>query len=443
VAGAAGGMSATFATPIAAVLLAVELLLFEYKPRSLIPVALASATAAALRVPLLGRGPLFPVPPHAPLPGPGLAICLAMGIVAGAASGGLTALVYGFEDMFTRLPIHWMWWPAIGGLGIGVGGLIAPRALGVGYDTIHALLLGQLVGTALLGLLLAKALIWSFSLGSGTSGGVLAPLLIMGGSLGAALGQWLPYHDPGMWAMVGMAAIMGGTMRSPLTAVIFTLELTHDINMLLPLLIACSAADAFTVLALRRSILTEKVARHGHHLTREYAVDPLEVLRAAEVMTREVEALPADMPLAEAVPLLTEPDKAGPRPHQGYPIIDADHRVLGMLTAADAYRWAAEGFRSDERLAERRSAPVYVAYPDEPVRRLADRMAQAKLGRLPVVTREDGRLVGIVSRSDLLQARLRQIAEEEDRRRILLADVRVRVRRSAGESLPRSGGQGA
>jgi len=419
VAGAAGGMSATFATPIAATLLAVELLLFEWKPRSLIPVALASAVAAAVRVPLLGSGPLFPTPAHAALPWSGLALALGVGVVAGIASGGLTGLVYGFEDLFTRLPLHWMWWPAIGALGIGVGGLLEPRALGVGYDTIHALLLGQLVGPALIGLLVAKALMWSFSLGSGTSGGVLAPLLIMGGSLGALEGHWLPGGPP-VWALISMAAIMGGTMRSPLTAVIFTLELTHDINLLLPLLIACIAADAFTVLALRRSILTEKVARHGHHLTREYAVDPLEVLRTAEVMTRHVDALPAEMPVAEAVALLTDPAPGpdGALPHQGYPVIDTEQRVLGLFSLTDAYRWQAAGVAAGDRLQDRLRPPVFVAYPDEPVRRAADRMAQAKLGHLPVV-----------SRTDLLQARLRQIAEEEDRGRILMADVRIRLRR--------------
>jgi CIC family chloride channel protein len=185
VAGAAAGMSAVFATPVAAVLLAVELLLFEWKPRSFIPVAVASIIASVLRIPLLGAGPIFPVVPHAPSSGVELAFAAVIGILAGFGSGLLTMLVYAFEDLFQKLPFHWMWWPAIGAVFVGVGGLIEPRVLGVGYDTIHSLLRGELVGAAIIGLLAAKALVWSIALGSGTSGGVLAPLLIMGGALGA------------------------------------------------------------------------------------------------------------------------------------------------------------------------------------------------------------------------------------------------------------------
>ena len=197
VAGASGGMAAIFGTPLAAVMIAVELLLFEWKPRSFIPVAAAAAVAAALRVPLLGPGPLFPVAPHLGLPLSVLGWSLVAGLAAGFGSAALTGLVYGFEDLFTKLKFHFMWWPAIGGLAIGLGGLLYPRALGVGYDTIGDLIRGHLVGASLLGLLITKALIWSIALGSGTSGGVLAPLLIMGGSLGALGASALHASDPG------------------------------------------------------------------------------------------------------------------------------------------------------------------------------------------------------------------------------------------------------
>ena len=275
VAGAAAGMAAIFAAPMAAVLLAVELLLFEWKPRSFVPVAVAATVGAALRVPLLGAGAVFPVPPHAMLSMSGLATGLVVGVIAGFASALLTKLCYFCEDTFAKLPIHWMWWPMLGSLAVGVGGLFAPRALGVGYDVIRDLFAGNLIAGAALGLLIAKALMWAIALGSGTSGGVLAPLLIMGGAIGAVESTVIPGHDAGLWAMISMAAMMGGTMRSPLTAVIFLLELTHDINLLTGLLIACTAAHAVTVLVMRRSILTEKVARRGHHVNREYIVDPL------------------------------------------------------------------------------------------------------------------------------------------------------------------------
>src|SRR5262244_930325 len=239
VAGAAAGMSATFAAPVAAVMLAVELLLFEWKPRSLIPVALASAVAAVLRRYILGFGPLFPVPPHPLFIGPkGLMACVLVGVLAGALSALLTLSVYAAEDFFQRLPIHWMWWPALGGLAIGLGGLVFPQALGVGYDTIGALLQGDVPGRVLAGILIVKWLIWSISLGSGTSGGVLAPLLLLGGALGGVEATFLPNEGVGFWPLVSMGAILGGTMRAPFTGIVFAVELTPDLNVLLQLLVA-------------------------------------------------------------------------------------------------------------------------------------------------------------------------------------------------------------
>jgi H+/Cl- antiporter ClcA len=248
VAGAAAGMAAIFATPLAAVLLAVELLLFEWKPRSFIPVAAASAMAAALRVPLLGSGPIFPVPLHAALPWRELALSLPIGIASGFAAGAATWLVYTSEDLFAHVPLNPMWWPVLGGAVVGLGGMIQPHALGVGYDMIGQLLLGKLAISFLVSLLLVKVLIWAIALGSGTSGGVLAPLLIMGGALGAIEAHFIRPSESGLWALISMAAMMGGTMRSPLTAVAFTLELTGDLATLPALLIACDSAHAVTVL---------------------------------------------------------------------------------------------------------------------------------------------------------------------------------------------------
>src|SRR5262249_41850240 len=290
-----GGMSATFASPVAAVLLAVELLLFEWKPRSMIPVALASATAAAARRYVIGVGPLFPVPPHPLFIGPsGLLGCVLVGVSAGALSALLTLAVYAAEDAFKRVPIHWMWWPAIGGVVVGLGGLVFPEALGVGYDTIGALLQGDVPARVLLGSLLVKSIIWSVSLGSGTSGGVLAPLLLMGGALGGVEAMVLPAMGAGFWPLVGMGAILGGTMRSPFTGVIFAFALTHDVNALLPLLVAVTLSPAFTVLPRRRSILREKGGGRGYPLSREYAIAPLEILFVREVMRRKVVAPPAN-----------------------------------------------------------------------------------------------------------------------------------------------------
>jgi len=333
VAGAAGGMSATFASPVAAVMLAVELLLFEWKPRSLIPVALASATAAAARRYILGMGPLFPTPPHPVFIGPkGLLGCVLLGLLAGALSALLTVSVYAAEDSFGKLPIHWMWWPALGGLVVGIGGWVSPRALGVGYDSIGALLRGDMPLRVMLGLLGAKWIIWSVSLGSGTSGGVLAPLLMIGGALGGVMGTILPNEGMGFWPLISMGAILGGTMRSPFTGVIFALELTHDVNVLLPLLVASVIAHGFTVLSLRRSILTEKVARRGYHLSREYAVDPLEILLVRDVMRTSIAALPESISVKDLANSLRSDHRQS---QQLYPVVNDQGQLTGVLTRGD------------------------------------------------------------------------------------------------------------
>jgi CIC family chloride channel protein len=420
VAGAAGGMSATFASPVAAVLLAVELLLFEWKPRSLIPVALASAAAAAVRRYIIGLGPLFPVPPHPVFIGPqGLLGCVLVGVAAGALSALLTLSVYAAEDGFRKLPIHWMWWPAIGGLAIGLGGLVFPQALGVGYDTIGALLQGNVTAHIILGVLLVKWFIWSVSLGSGTSGGVLAPLLMMGGALGGLEAMILPHEGAGFWPLISMGAILGGTMRSPFTGIVFALELTHDVNVLLPLLVATTIAHGFTVLTLRRSILTEKVARRGYHLSREYAVDPLEILFVREVMRSNIAALRADMPLHA----LAQSMKTSHRRSQRlFPVLDGERHLLGVLTRSDVRKALQEaaGENDARPIGQLARANPVEAFADEPLRVVVYRMAEKGVTRMPVIENDGSRLLlGMVTLDDLLQARVRNLDDERCRRRVL------------------------
>jgi H+/Cl- antiporter ClcA/CBS domain-containing protein len=415
VAGAAAGMSAIFASPMAAVLLAIELLLFEWKPRSFIPVCVASVTAGALRVPLLGAGPIFPVSPHASVSMAALGASLAVGVVAGLASGLLTSLVYGFEDLFQKIPIHWMWWPAIGGLFVGAAGLVEPRVLGVGYETIHALVSGKLIGAAVVGILIGKAVVWALALGSGTSGGVLAPLLMMGGALGALEAPLLPAGDARLWAMVSMAAMMGGTMRSPLTAILFTLELTHDWNILPALIVGSVAAHGVTVLLLRRSILTEKIARRGFHLVREYSVDPFELHRVEEVMDRDVPAIPAGMTVAELSRRIAAGDPVARR--QGTPIVDEKGDLVGIITRSDLMK-SIERERDETTVLEAGSADLVVGYEDELLRDAVRRMLDRGIGRLPIVSREDPRrLVGYLGRAGVMAARVRMFEEEHLRER--------------------------
>lgn len=366
VAGAAAGMAATFAAPLAAILLAVELLLFEWKPRSLIPVALASVTAGAARRYVLGVGPVFPVASHPILVGPEILLgCLAAGLLAGVLSVAVTQAVYAAEDVFHRTRVHWMWWPAIGGVVVGIGGLIFPPALGVGYDVIGSFLQGDFTRAAIIGVLLVKSIIWATALGSGTSGGVLAPLLMMGCALGGLEAMFLPAAGLGFWPLISMGAMLGGTMRAPLTAILFAAELTHDWNSLLPLVVATVISYGFSVLVLKRSILTEKIARRGYHLSAEYEVDPLELLFVHEVMNADFN-MEDDM-----LALLDQP---------------------GAITA----------------------------HPDEPLRVVVYRMAENGLTRLPVVERGDeSSLVGTLTLQDLLRARTRHLEEDRDRSRVL------------------------
>ncbi len=409
VAGAAAGMSATFASPIAAVLLAVELLLFEWKPRSLVPVALASAVAAALRSHLLGAGPLFPIPAHAAVEWPSLIAAAVVGLAAGAFSWLLSTSLYKLEDLFEHIPVHWMWRPAIGGLFVGIGGYFQPRALGVGYDVIGDLLQGHLVASFVLGLVAVKCIIWMVSLASGTSGGVLAPLLIMGCSLGALESHLLPAGSHSLWPLVSMAAVLGGMMRAPFTAVIFALELTHDIEALPPLLIASICAYAFTVLVMKRSILTEKVARRGYDIFREYGVDPLERVRISEAMSRAVVTIPSVMPASE----LLERYFASSNKHRGYPVLNQKGKLIGVLTISDLLGDSILGADKTRTASDLVRTETIIAFAEETCREAAERMATRGVGRLPVVSvDEPDKLIGIITRSDLLKPRLLHFEEE-------------------------------
>jgi chloride channel protein, CIC family len=249
-------------------------------------------------------------------------------------------------------------------------------------------------------------------LGSGTSGGVLAPLLIIGGGLGAALAHVLPAASPGFCALLTMSATMGGTMRSPLTATFFAAEVTGNTHVLLPLLTACVTAHVVTVLLMRRSILTEKVARRGHHLAREYRVNPFTLTRTQDVMVTDVQTVPDGMTLHQAAAFLTAPSTN----HPSFPVIDADHHVLGIVDPPTVLAWRRAGKHRHSTLAELLSAarPI-VAYPDEYLDAVIERMSRANIAHIPIIARESSRLVGYIGWKDLMQVRTRLQAEERDR----------------------------
>jgi H+/Cl- antiporter ClcA/CBS domain-containing protein len=420
VAGAAAGMAATFNSPLASLLLAVELLLFEWRPRSYVPVAAAVAIATAVRAPLLGTGALFPVSGTLHLNGWVYLFCLLSGVASGLLALVATVLVYAAEDAFRRLPFHWMWWPAIGGLIIGIGGLIVPQSLGVGYNIIDAELTGRITLGLVGGILVVKTLIWSLSLGSGTSGGVLAPMFMIGGALGSVEAQVFPHVGPGFWALIGLAGVLGGVMRSPFTGVVFALELTHRIDAMLPLLIGASVAYGVSVLLLKRSILTEKVARRGFHLTREYDVDPLEVLFVDEVIEADLltftERTPADDALGELNAPATGPVALLQRL---FPVVDDEGALRGVVSQNQLQLAVDSGYGAQPVASLATPNPV-CTYADDTLRQAAVVMADRGLTRLPVVDRTDpSRPIGVVSLQQLLAGRLKDLQEARETERVL------------------------
>ncbi|MCY0857995.1 chloride channel protein [Cupriavidus sp. D39] len=411
VAGACAGMTAIFGTPVAAVLLAVELLLFELRPRSLLPVALACAVAGFLRTMVFEPGPLFAL--HtAPASNMALGSCMVAGLLCGMLGAVLTLALYRTEDQFSRLKLHWMWWPAIGGLVVGIGGYFEPRALGVGYDVIADLLHNRMAIGVAVALLTVKAIIWVAALGSGTSGGVLAPLLMLGAGLGVALAPWLPGASPALWALVCMAGVLGSVLGAPLTAIVFAFGLTHDSNALLPLLLTVAVAHGFTVLTMKRSIMTEKIARRGLHIYREYGVDPLERQHVADLMTTAVVSVDGEQP----VHVLWARHFGEQAPHRGYPVVCAE-RVVGMLE-----RNALRGTEASMEAGRALMAPLQphqVLLPAQTARIAAGRMAELGVSRLPVVADLDSmRLVGVVSLRDLLGPSGQVLHEETRRERL-------------------------
>ncbi|MDF2694194.1 MAG: Chloride channel protein [Labilithrix sp.] len=409
--GAAAGMAATFGSPVAAVLLAIELLLFEYRARSVIPVALASVTATGIRIAFAGSAPAFAVRDLAQPAAPALLAYVGIGVVLGLASVLVTKAVYAVEDAFARLPIHWMWWPALGAIPVGLVGIIAPRTMGVGYDNIEEMVSGNLAGTALFVLCGWKLVSWLFSLGSGTSGGTLAPLFTIGGGAGAACATAIVAIAPAagvdvrLGALVGMAAMFAGASRALLASVVFAFETTRQPVGLLPLLGGCTAAYLVSCALMKHSIMTEKIARRGRPVPSEYAADYLEQVLVRDVALRDVVTLRASQ-LANEVREWVLAGSPG-SDHQGFPVLDAQDNVAGVVTRRDLF---SQTMANATTLAELlRRAPLVIS-PEASLREAADVMVRERVGRLPVVA--DGRTIGIVTRSDLLEAHQHRLTRE-------------------------------
>ena len=409
VAGATAGMTGIFGTPFASIMLAVELLLFEWKPRSFVPVVTAVLVALAWRPLLVGSGPLFPFAAPTPVGIEPVAISAGIGLITGLFAALLSFVLYRLEDGFHKLPIHWMWWPAIGAVVVGIGGLFDVRVLGAGYGSIQDLVNGDLVVKAVILLLVVKAIVWLVALGSGTSGGILAPLLILGGCAGFLMGQYLP-GDPGFWAMIGMAGVMSGTMRAPMTGALFAAELTNHLSALPETIAAGTAAHAISVLVMKRSILTEKIARRGRHILREYTVDALEFQLAGQLMTPDPTTLLGSMSVPDVLRFFADEAQ-----HRSYPVVDGGGRLLGLVSRTDALKWQVQNLHEGVLADILSDASTKFAYPETPCGEVADMMVETGVGRVPILDPESRHVVGIISRQDLLKVRSAQRRGEKIR----------------------------
>ncbi len=412
-AGAAAGMSAVFAAPISAVLLAIELLLFERRARSLIPVALSAVVGAAMHYIFEGSTPMFPMPNISAPDMLSLAAYVLLGALVGVVSVGVTRLTYAIEDSFEKLPIHWMWWPALGGIVVGGVGYVMPQTLGVGYDNITAVISGQIGLAGLSALFLLKLLSWSVALGSGTSGGTLAPLFTIGGALGGALGlvlvsiaPWL-HIDPRVAALVSMAAIFAGASRALLTSVVFAFETTQQPHALLPLLGACTAAYLVSSLMMRNTIMTEKIVRRGVRVPSEYSADYLDQVLVRDACSRDVISLRGSQKVSDVIAWLGS-DGADAK-HQGFPVLDERDLLMGVVTRRDLFN---RHLVDDAQVSSLIQRSPLVVKESHSLRDAADHMVEADVGRLVVVSAgEPQTMVGFITRGDLLSAHAQRLRE--------------------------------
>ncbi len=420
--GAAAGMSATFNTPIAGVILAIELLLFEFKSRSFIPLVIASTLATAVHMQLLGPGPMFQVAqvdfgiPHA------LPFYILLGPLCGLAAIFLSKVLYWVEDTFERLPVDELWWPAIGALGLGIIGYFVPRVFGVGYDTIGAILNGELAWKILLVVMVAKFAALVISLGSGTSGGLLAPTFMWSAAMGglfAMIGNRVfpsAHLSPGAFALVAMGAVFGAASRATFSFIIFAFEITRDYNCVLPLMLVAVIADGIAMLFMpRSSIMTEKLARRGLRVHQDYEADVLSQTLVAETMERVPPVIPAGTKVGEVAERIARHDPAVAR-YEALLILNDAGKLTGIVTRGDILRALDNDPTGATTVEEAGSTKLVVTYPDELVSEAAAKMLHRDIGRLPVVDREDvQKVVGYLGRAAILSARTRRLRDEHFR----------------------------
>lgn len=411
-AGATAGMAAIFGTPIAAVFLAIELLLFEFSPKSILPVALACITGAAGHHLLFESGPVFPMPNLATPSNIALAIYSFIGLIIGFLSLGLSKIVYLVEDAFEKIPVHWMWWPALGGLVVGLIGYFAPHTLGVGYDNIINILSGTLTLMVVIRLCFFKFLSWAIALGSGTSGGTLAPLLTIGGAAGAVLGTAVIYLFPDsgitipMAALIGMSAMFAGASRAYLTSITFAMEATMQSHALLPLLGACTASYLVSFFLMENTIMTEKIARRGVVTPDSYEADVLGKITVGQIIGEKGLVLSTDNTVKEARDWL----KVNNEPASFYIVVNNDGEYIGTANRQDIFRHGLDPATTLNEIVK--DLKIYVRNTDS-VRKAVELMAKETVEVLPVISGGDNKVIGVLSYRDILSCYREQIEQNE------------------------------
>jgi H+/Cl- antiporter ClcA/CBS domain-containing protein len=416
--GAGAGMAATFNTPIAGVILAIELLLFEFRSRSFIPLVISTTLATSVHLLLLGAGAMFHFGgvdfgiPHQ------IGYYLILGILCGFAAVAFTKILYWVEDLFDHLPINELWHPAIGALALGIIGFFIPRVLGVGYDTISDILNNQLTLQLLLLIAVFKSTALVISIGSGTSGGLLAPTFMssaaLGGVFAGVVNRLIPsaHLSPGAFALVAMGAVFGAASRATFAFIVFAFEITRDYNSVLPLMLVCVIADFIALYYLPNSIMTEKLARRGLNTHSEFETNVMRQVQVSEVMSTEVSTIPATMTVGEATDRIAAHDPALAA-HHGLAILDKSGQLAGIVTQSDLLRTLAQDGGRTRPVIETGSRSVIVCYPDERVFDALTKMLRNDIGRLLVVSRGDThKVVGYISRSNVMSAWNRHLDDE-------------------------------
>jgi chloride channel protein, CIC family len=414
-AGATAGMSAIFGSPIAAIFLAIELLLFEFSPRSIIPVALACITGSAGHHLLFESGAVFPMPFVAVPNNKALLVYSCIGIIVGLVSAFTTKIVYWIEDSFEKLPVHWMWWPAIGGLAVGIIGYFAPRTLGVGYYNITDLLSGKMVFHVVISLCIFKFISWAIALGSGTSGGTLAPLLTIGGAVGILLGTAAISLFPNagvvlpLAALIGMSAMFAGASRALLTSIIFAIETTDQANALLPLLAACVASYLVSFFLMENTIMTEKIARRGVKTPHSYEPDILDRLTVQQVISDEEGIVfSADATVSEVRDWLRRNKNAS---RNYFIVVNDDGSFRGIISSSNLFSMHHATDLIIGSLIKRK--PIAVTALDT-LKTAVEMMAKENLDVLPVLSSESNKLTGILSYKNILSAYKHGIEEHKE-----------------------------